>query len=54
MTIAAVRAGIKTALDTVSGLNVYGYLTLNTATPAAVVGFPDPLDPLAVLGDGED
>ncbi len=54
MSLAAVRAGLKTALDPIDGLNVYGYLTLGINTPAAVVGFPEELNPQAVLGPGTD
>ena len=56
MSLAAVRAGIKATLDTIDDLNVYGYLTTHPslAPAAVVVGFPDTLDPHAVLGTGAD
>lgn len=53
MSLAAVRLGLKDALGTVSGLNVTG-VDLNPPDPCAMVGFPDELDPRAVLGPGTD
>ncbi len=54
MSLATVRAGLKTVLGGVSGLTVYGFLAMLPHTPAAVVGFPEELNPDVVLGPGTD
>lgn len=53
MSLSAVRAGLKATLI-LSGVETYGYMTLRPNTPAVVVGFPEELDPRAVLGPGMD
>ena len=41
MNLKAIRAGLGTALDTITGLRVFDYVPDNAPTPAAIVG---PLD----------
>ena len=54
MSLLDVRAGIKTVLTTIQGLRVYDFQTDGPEVPAAIVGFPDTIDPHAVFGDGTD
>jgi hypothetical protein len=50
--LSGVRTGLKTALETIAGLNVYDYELELPNFPAAVVRMPEEIDPRAVLGGG--
>lgn len=52
--IADVMDGLATRMGTVGGLNVYPFPADNVAVPAAVVGYPEPLEFDVTMGRGTD
>ena len=50
--VATMRSSISTAIDAISGLNVYDTPRDRVGTPAAVIMAPDPIERLTMGGGG--